>query len=68
MTAYISHEIKTPLTSIKINVDLLEKNNSIDTNAKKSISIIQKEIARLINVLKNILRLANPTKIFFAGN
>ena len=64
MTAYISHEIKTPLTSIKINVDLLEKNNSIDTNAKKSISIIQKEIARLKNVLKNILQFSNPTKIF----
>ena len=64
MTAYISHEIKTPLTSIKINVDLLERNNSINSDAQKSISIIQKEIGRLKNLLKNILQFSNPTNIY----
>ncbi|HSP86957.1 MAG TPA: PAS domain S-box protein [Ignavibacteriaceae bacterium] len=66
MTAYISHEIKTPLTSIKINVDMLEQNDSISTDAKRSVSIIQKEIKRLKNLLKNILQFTNQQHLYFS--
>ena len=65
MAAYVSHEIKTPLTSIKINVDLLEKDNSIDADSKRSFLIIQKEIKRLKNLLKNILQVSNPSSLSF---
>ena len=66
MAAYVSHEIKTPLTSIMINVDTLERNESINDDAKKSLSIIQKEIKRLTNLSKNILQFANHSSLSFS--
>ena len=59
MLTFALHEIKTPLTSIKINVDILERNNSIDRKAKESIRIMKTEINRLTKLLKNILLFSN---------
>jgi len=67
MTAYISHEIKTPLTSIKINVDLLRQNNSVNPEAKKSFLIIEKEMSRLMHSLKNILQFSNQPSLNFTN-
>lgn len=66
MAAYISHEIKTPLTSIKLNVDLLQQDNSIHDDARKSFSIIQKEVKRLNNLLKNILQFSKDSNYYFS--
>ena len=65
MAAYISHEIKTPLTSIKINVDLLEKDKSIDPDSKRLLLTIQMEVKRLTNLLKNILQFSNQSGLSF---
>ena len=54
MAAYVSHEIKSPLTSIKMNIDLLSLSSGIPETQKKSIHIIQKEIKRLDKLLQDI--------------
>jgi len=66
MAAYIAHEIKTPLTSIKLNVDILEQSEIIDADSKKSFSILQKEIKRLNNLLKNVLQFATEKRLYFS--
>ena len=67
MAAYVSHEIKTPLTSIKINIDRLEQKKEIDDDSKKSFSTIQKEIKRLANLLKNTLQFSNLSSAPFTN-
>lgn len=54
MAAYVSHEIKSPLTSIRMNVDLISKAPEIPEIQKKSIHIIQKEIKRLDKLLQDV--------------
>jgi two-component system, sporulation sensor kinase E len=56
MAAYLSHEIKTPLASIKMNIDMIAKDSELSDTKKKSLSIIQKEIKRLHKLLKNVLQ------------
>jgi two-component system cell cycle sensor histidine kinase/response regulator CckA len=64
MAAYVAHEIKTPLNSMKINIDRLEQ-KTIDNDSKKSLSAIQKELKRLANLLKNTLQFSNQTSLPF---
>lgn len=66
MAAYVSHQIKTPLSSIKLSVDLLEQDPSICGDAHKSISIIQKEVKRLTGLLKEVLQFSNQSKLDFS--
>ncbi|HSD63796.1 MAG TPA: PAS domain S-box protein [Ignavibacteriaceae bacterium] len=66
MAAFVSHQIKTPLSSIKLSVDLLEQDPSICGDAHKSISIIQKEVKRLTELLKEVLQFSNQSKLYFS--
>ena len=63
MASYISHEIKSPLTSMKINIDMLLRNNSLPESTHKSLQIVQSEISRLFNLLKNILEYSKQEKV-----
>ncbi len=56
MTSYLSHEIKTPLTAIKLNIDILMEQIQGDMNCGQSFQIINKEIKRLENLLKDVLQ------------
>ena len=66
MAAYITHELKTPLASIKMNIDRLEKDKSFDDDSKRLFSSIQEEVARLTNLLKNILQFSNQSSLPFS--
>jgi len=57
--ANVSHELKTPLTSIKGFVETLE-DGAIDDkeNAKKFITIIRKHVEKLDNIINDLLDLA----------
>ncbi len=56
MAAYITHEMKTPLNSIKMNIDLLKESLILTDTHEKSFNIIQKETNRLSKLLQNVLQ------------
>ena len=64
MAAFISHEMKTPLNSIKMNIDMLSGSGEDDPTRKKSLQLLQKEVKRLSRLLKEVLQYSstNPTK------
>ncbi len=66
MTAFVSHQIKTPLSSIKLSVDLLGQNESINDEARRSITIIQKEVGHLSKLLKEVLQFSKQSKFYFS--
>jgi len=65
MSAVLAHEIKTPLTSIKMNVDILKQTLSPQPEDKEAFTIIGKEINRLTDLVKEVLQVSRtaPLKI-----
>jgi len=54
----ISHDLRTPLTSIKTYAELILKNKSIDDNARKMLSRILSGADKMNFLIKEILNLA----------
>jgi PAS domain S-box-containing protein len=63
MSAMLTHEIKTPLTSIRMNVEMLNLNEQLTENNKKSLNIIKKETKRLTNLVKDVLQFSNQMDV-----
>ncbi len=63
MAAHLSHEIRSPLASIRMNLDFLIQNLSADEKQKKSFDLINGEILRLNNLLKEILSFSGEFSI-----
>lgn len=61
MVASIAHEIKNPLGSIKGAVQILGDKSTPEHDRKEFTSIIEKEVDRLDNVVKEYLTFARPT-------
>lgn len=55
MSAVLAHEIRNPLNSIKINADILFETLDLAENKKRRLQIMQKEINRLDNLVKEVL-------------
>lgn len=55
MSAILAHEIRNPLNSIKINADILLETLELTENKKRRLQIIQKEVNRLDNLVKEVL-------------
>jgi signal transduction histidine kinase len=55
MSAILSHEIRNPLNSIKINTDILIQTLTLPPKQYRRLQIIQKEVNRLDNLLKEVL-------------
>ncbi|GAB4271183.1 MAG: hypothetical protein Kow0029_08600 [Candidatus Rifleibacteriota bacterium] len=62
LAAGIAHEIRNPLTGMKMIVQLLEREFSGDDSRREPLGIIQKEIDRLEGIIGNLLDFARPTK------
>ena len=57
---YISHELKTPITTLKLTSDLLNK--KVPDDAKRYTAIIQAETSRLKELIQTIVRLGATEK------
>ena len=66
MAAILAHEIKTPLTSIKMNSDILVESLQLNDDDQFSFSIIQKEINRLNNLVKDVLQFSRQMEFTFS--
>ncbi len=63
MSAVLAHEIKTPLTSIKMNVDILNQTLSLQPEDKVAFQIISKEINRLTELVKEVLQVSRTAPL-----
>lgn len=66
MAAVLAHEIKTPLTSIKLNTDMLIESLELNNEDQKSFNIISKEINRLNNLVKEVLQLSRQPDLNYS--
>lgn len=62
LAAGIAHEIRNPLTGMKMIVQLLESEFSEDDSRREPLDIIQREIDRLESIIGNLLDFARPSK------
>jgi signal transduction histidine kinase len=81
LTGELAHEIKNPLSTIKINLELVseelqdstsgkigtEKDNRSLTRALRKIAVIQKETDRLEQILDGFLRYVDKTELHLAN-
>lgn len=63
LTASLSHEIRNPLSSVKMNLQIIGKNQTFLGNDKKRLDISKKEIQRLEDILKELLDFAKPFRL-----
>lgn len=65
LTASLAHEIRNPLSSVKMNVQILSKSRSFDGNNARRMDIVVREISRLERILDEMLDYARPLKLDF---
>lgn len=63
LTASLSHEIRNPLSSVKMNLQILDKNPAFTGNDKRRLAISEREIRRLEDILAQLLDFAKPLSI-----
>ena len=63
ITTSLSHEIRNPLSAVKMNLQILKKNPQIMGNDQRRIDISAKEVNRLEHILEEVLDYAKPLKI-----
>lgn len=57
----VSHDLKTPLTSIISYIDLLSRDNSLSQEAKDYVNILSKKSDRLKHIVNDVFELAMTT-------
>ncbi len=63
LTTSLAHEIRNPLSSVKMNSQIILKNTNFSGNDKKRMEIIVNEISRLERILDEMLDFAKPVKL-----
>lgn len=59
----VAHELRNPLSSIKLGVEKIAEIKGIEGNNKRRLTLIQKEVKRLSEMLSGILAFAAPSAI-----
>ncbi len=67
MAAYLSHEIKTPLATIEMNIDMLKRGLMLSRKKQRSFEIVQKEVKRLDKLLKNVLQFSRQVDVVYVN-
>lgn len=62
VSAGMAHEIRTPLTSIKLFVQSLETTIPADDETKKDFALVKKEIDRMEDIINRFLDFARPAE------
>jgi len=65
ITTSLSHEIRNPLSAVKMNLQILEKNPDIKGNDKRRVNISIRETTRLERILTQLLDYAKPLQLVF---
>ncbi|MCP4020374.1 MAG: PAS domain S-box protein [Desulfobacteraceae bacterium] len=63
ITASLSHEIRNPLSAVKMNLQILNKNQEIIGNDKRRVDISVSEVIRLEQILNELLDFAKPLQL-----
>lgn len=63
MAAYLTHEMKTPLSSIKLSVDILAQSLQTNEQQERPLIILKKEIKRLEKLLKDVLHFSKASEL-----
>jgi signal transduction histidine kinase len=64
LAANLAHEIRNPLNSINLNLELLEEEVDSDTEAvKPSLATTRREVGRLARLVSDFLAYARPTEL-----
>jgi PAS domain S-box-containing protein len=63
LTTSLAHEIRNPLSSVKMNIQILLKNVAFDGNDKRRMEIMSTEITRLEKILEEMLDFAKPLRL-----
>ncbi len=64
LTTSLAHEIRNPLSSVKMNIQILLKNVEFDGNDKRRMEIMSSEISRLEKILAEMLDFAKPLRLY----
>ena len=60
ITTSLSHEIRNPLSAVKMNLQILKKNPQLRGNDQRRIDISVREVIRLERILEELLDFARP--------
>ncbi len=63
ITTSLSHEIRNPLSAVKMNLQILKKNLDLTGNDRRRLEISLGEVIRLEGILKELLDFAKPLRI-----
>ncbi len=63
LTTSLAHEIRNPLSSVKMNSQIIVKNSALNGNDKRRMEIVVSEISRLEGILDEMLDFARPVKL-----
>lgn len=63
ITTSLSHEIRNPLSAVKMNLQILKKNKDIRGNDQRRIDISVGEVKRLEGILEELLDYAKPLQL-----
>ncbi len=63
ITTSLSHEIRNPLSAVKLNLQILKNNRNLTGNDGRRIDISVREVIRLEGILKELLDFAKPLSL-----
>ncbi len=66
LSTAIAHEIRNPLSSVKMNLQILYKSLDLEGDEKEHFKIAMEEVDHLERILQNLLDFARPPEPYFA--
>lgn len=63
LAAGVAHEVRNPLTSVKLLIQATERSPSLSAADKQRLQIVQQEIARIETTVQELLDYARPPKL-----